>query len=150
MKSPRSLAVVGLLVALVLGIVGTATANPGRRYNPDSPPIVTGCIIRFTSSGPVIHDNSWHHCTGADSVSVRSNGDLLLRHDRHGPIISVTVSPDESLSRRNIIAGASNGVNETVIRFQNARTGKAVRADSSRLVCTYCNIWVTWVHAGSR
>lgn len=136
----------GLLsgVALLLAAPVQATHD----HDPAAPPTVTGCVIRFYSTGPAIHENSAHQCTGANAVAVNPAGDLLITSDWHGPVVSIAVSPDESLTRRGILAGASDGLGQTVIKFYDADTGQAVRADASALACQWCNLWVTWVHAG--
>jgi hypothetical protein len=110
--------------------------------------VVTGCVIRFESGGPAIHANSTHRCTGANSVSVEADGDLLIRSDHHGAVISMTAEEDETLSQRGILAGPSGGTGTTIVRFYSTKTGAAVRADSAVLKGTYANLWMTWVHVG--
>ncbi|WP_298328565.1 hypothetical protein [Haloactinopolyspora sp.] len=109
---------------------------------------VTGCAIRFTSSGPEIHENASHRCTGASSVRVQADGDLEIRQTSGAPIVSVTVEEDETLSTRGIVAGPSGGTGTTIVRFFATRSKQAVRADSPALQGAQSNIWVTWVQAG--
>lgn len=107
---------------------------------------VTGCVIRFTPSGPAIHVNSTHACTGATSVSVDDDGALRIdQADGPGRIASVTVAVDETLAGRGISCGASGGVGITIVRCFDAATGEYVRADSPRLVGSRSNLWLTWV-----
>lgn len=109
---------------------------------------VTGCAIRFTSSGPEIHENSTHVCNGASSVRVQADGDLEIRQTSGAPVVSVTVEEDETLSTRGIVAGPSGGTGTTIVRFFATRSEQPVRADSPALQSPYSNIWVTWVQAG--
>lgn len=127
------------------GTEATAEASPA---NASTGAVVTGCAIRFTSSGPAIHANATHICTGAKSVSVEADGDLLIKSTPRGPVVSITAEEDETLARRGFIAGPSGGVGTTVVRFTSTKTGVAVRADSPLLRGTYSNLWMTWVNAG--
>lgn len=111
-------------------------------------PTATGCVVRFTNSGPAILNDSNHACTGARSVSVLSNGDLMVRSQSRGPVVSVSVDEDETLSSRGVLAGASGARDHTAVRFYSTRTGKQVRADSSVLKGSTSNIWLTWTHTG--
>lgn len=109
---------------------------------------VTGCAIRFTTSGPRIHENSAHDCNGASAVSVNSAGELVIKQTVGGrPVVSMTVDEDETLSTRGITAGGSGGTGTTRVRFFDTRSGHVVRADSPALQGEFANIWVTWVHA---
>lgn len=141
----RRFGVAAAVVAVAGGLLwyGTAQASPTA-----AAAVVTGCVIRFEPSGPAIHANSTHACTGANSVSVEADGDLLIRSDPHGAVVSITAEEDETLARRGILAGPSGGVGTTVVRFYSTRTGAAVRADSSVLEGSYSNLWMTWVHTG--
>lgn len=113
---------------------------------PDASTVVTGCAIRFTTDGPRIHANPTHVCNGASSVRVLVNGDLEITQTKGGPIVSVTVEEDETLSTRGIVAGPSGGGGRTVVRFYATRSQVPVRADSPALQGSLSNIWVTWVH----
>ena len=112
----------------------------------DAAPAVTGCVIRFTPGGPVIHVNATHACTGAESVTVDPDGALRIDQSGHGGrIASVTVAVDETLAGRGVSCGASGGVGITVVRCFNAATGTLIRADSPQLVGPTSNLWLTWV-----
>lgn len=112
----------------------------------DATTSVTGCVIRFTSEGPRIHENATHVCNGASSIRVQADGDLEIKQTSGAPIVSVTVDEDETLSTRGILAGASGGVGTTVVKLFATRSEQSVDADSGGL--TGGNIWVTWVQAG--
>ncbi|RZS39232.1 hypothetical protein EV193_104448 [Herbihabitans rhizosphaerae] len=138
---------VALLGATVVG-TGLYVSESTAEADGVAPPLVTGCAIRFEAAGPAIYQNSTHLCTGATSVAVEPDGDLVIRSGTRGPVISMTVEEDETLVRRGILAGPSGGGSETVVRFFSTRTGEPVRADADVLKGTYSNIWVTWVNAG--
>lgn len=133
--------VVGLMV---LGEVGARAQTTG--YNPDQPPVVVGCIVRFYDTGPEIHENSAHACTWATSVEVDTHGDLLVRSPRFGRVISITVGSDECLAKRNIFGGASNGLGQTTIRFY--RDTEHVPVNGSLIAGNSCNVWLTAVYEG--
>lgn len=139
----------GLALTLGLMLMFVGASSWAADYDPDNPPTVTGCVIRFYSTGPQIHENSAHLCTGANSVEVTEDGDLLITSDWQGPVVSIAVNPDESLVLLGILAGASDGLGKTKIKFWSAETGQRVRADSPTLVCQWCNLWITWVHGGA-
>jgi hypothetical protein len=102
---------------------------------------IRGCAVRLGPQ-PYLHTNASHHCTGFRSVRY-DHGWLDVESDSSQPVISVAVSPDESLVARGILAGASGGVFETKIRFYSTRSGKIVPAESPDLHCAVCNVWVT-------
>lgn len=136
------------VVAAAVGLVHYVTNDRPARASSQAVPVVTGCVIRFEATGPKIYANSTHLCTGARSVSVDGDGDLVITSAPHGPIISMTAEEDETLSRRGILAGPSGGVGRTVVRFYSTKTGAAVRADSPVLQGSYSNLWMTWINAG--
>jgi hypothetical protein len=116
--------------------------------------VTTGCVIRFDTDGPWIHDNSAHECNALDpedpdAVVVQEDGDVLLTHNAwRGPIISMSVEEDESLVARRIHCGPSGGLTETLVRCYRTDTGSFVRGDSDQLACDLCNWWVQWEHLG--
>lgn len=106
---------------------------------------VAGCAIRFYTGGPEIHANRTHECPHVTGVRVTASGDLVIDRNHTASIQSMTVSPDETLSTRGIIAGASGGASRTTIRFYDTHAGKRVRADDPVLQGPRANVWVTWV-----
>lgn len=111
---------------------------------------VRGCVIRFderTSSGatkPRIHANETHRCVGVTRVYAdRSTGELVIKSDVHEPIISISVSPDETMVQRGISCGASGGLGVTRISCYD-RDGKQVGADSRAIYGPSANLWVGW------
>lgn len=149
----RTLAAVSI-GAITSGLVGAGAAvavidpQPGARVN--NPILTRGCVIRFdekTSSGatkPTRHMNSSHYCVGINrEPQVEADGDLVLHMDGGEPIVSIMVSPDESLTKLGIDCGASGGTGQTTIRCYD-RTGRFVRADSPQMFGALNNLWIGW------
>lgn len=106
-------------------------------------------MIRFdekTRSGNTrarIHANSAHYCVGVQGVSVNcTSGALVLKVHTVGPIVSIAVSPDETLVSRGISCGASGGMG-TISIYCYDRYGR-VKAYSSKMYGAYSNLWVGW------
>lgn len=106
----------------------------------------TGCVIRFTNYGPRIYENSTHVCSGAQSTHVQTNGNLYIHQTIGSPIVTMSCNVDEALAVRGIICGPSGGSGITVVRFYDAHNHQKIRADSGRLTCSTCNIWMSWTH----
>lgn len=85
-------------------------------------------------------------CVGVTSVAVDwgRTGDLIVRN-KGGPgtIVSLTVSPDETLTARGISCGASGGLQLTRIRCHD-RYGHHVPAYSLKMYGRYANYWLAW------
>ena len=106
--------------------------------------VISGCVIRWNSSGPYIYENDGHICTGATSVSVNSAGSLVVKQiPGHIKVASFGAFVDERTGKI-ISAGTSGGVVETLVKFHD-RDGNVVRADSSLLRSnSYNNIQLYW------
>lgn len=111
---------------------------------PASSTAVSGCVIRFAASGPVVHTDRTHDCPFVTDVVVDAAGRLVVYRERGDAVQAAMVSPDETLSSRGIIAGASWNHTRTTIRFYDADTGP-IRADDPQLRGPTANIWITWV-----
>lgn len=111
---------------------------------PSSDTDVTGCVIRFWASGPVVYTDGMHHCPFVTDVYVDSSGRLVVERDRGDAVQATMVNPDETLSSRGIIAGASWSQTRTTIRFYDTDTGP-IRADDPELRGPTANVWITWV-----
>jgi hypothetical protein len=133
----------GAQLALIFSVLSLIAVNAASAASPTAD--VSGCVIRFHPAGPQIHVNRTHECPGVRSVSVDENGMLVVRRSGAGSIQSVSVSPDETLSARGIVAGASGGVGITRVRFFDTTTGKPLPADSPKLHGPTANVWLTWV-----
>lgn len=145
----RGVAVVLLAFALVAaGVAGATAENYLRDAKHDNKIAIRGCVIRFDEKDdagktvPRIHANSSHYCVGVDRIGVE-DGDLVVYSNTVGPIVSLAVSPDESLAEQGITCGGSGGGNRTAIRCYD-RDGVKIDADSSRMHGTYNNLWLTW------
>lgn len=106
---------------------------------------VSGGAIRLLHTGPVVLDGPSHHAAGITSVEINSSGDLEIRHDPGGVIISITAAIDETLALRGILAGASGGAGRTVVRLYSTKTGGHVRADGPEATGWASNLWMTWL-----
>jgi hypothetical protein len=135
-------------VALVFVVTGAPAAlAPGAVMSPDGGPdlLVDGCIVRLLSTGPVILDDANHHCSPrVTGVSVVGN-DLHIAHDPVTEIVSASVSIDETLTQRGVIAGASAGFSVTVVRFFDTDVPGVVAADSGNVTGSTSNVFVTWM-----
>lgn len=148
-----TLAVAVLAVAVGV-LVGAQAHASGYLFpaDPDNPLVIRGCVIRFderASNGdtrPTIHANGSHFCVGVDRVySDYSTGDLRIVHDSdpHRAIVSIAVSPDETLVARGIDCGASGGVRWTKVRCYDE--DGLVKPWSGKMRGEFANLWVTWV-----
>lgn len=130
-----------VLAGVLLGMI--LSAKVADSETPPGTAVVTGCVIRFTSAGPVIHENASHANTGCDTVAVEADGDLAITQKIGGAVVTVFAEEDESLIRKDVNAGPSGGAGKLIVRF--AKAGAFVRADSDLLICDYCNLWVGFV-----
>lgn len=157
MTRTRLLLAAVLTVATVLGVVALAIGQsfmfPTDQANPTA---MRGCVIRFdtlsatgNSVVPRIHDNASHYCVGVASVkadwsSGSGAGNLVITHTESLPVVSIAISPDETLTERGISCGASGGLGETRIACYD-RAGAYVPAHSkAKLYGPYANLWITW------
>lgn len=106
----------------------------------------TGCVIRWDSSGqPYVLENTSHANTAnCHDLGISSSGYLVVHHIS-GAISTVICNTDESLTKQNIICGGSGGGNKTQFWFQDVYNGVQVKANSTRLRCTYCNVWIGFI-----
>jgi hypothetical protein len=130
---------------------------PGQAFT------IRGCVIRFepgtvngngtfTSGGPYIHANTAHIAVGVTGVSVQNDGDLEVTTDGMSPVVSCAVSPDETLSSRGIMGGASVGTS-TILRFYKSGVGRLYLNQQTHwdyIAGTLANVWVLWVSMKNR
>ncbi|MGH3714446.1 MAG: hypothetical protein ACRDT4_13435 [Micromonosporaceae bacterium] len=146
---------------IVLAVVATLGFGGGvafsdtylRPTDPSNPISMRGCVIRFdtlSSTGnsvvPRIHANSTHMCVGVTKVAVNWSGDneLVITNDTAPQaVVSVSVSPDETLTRKGISCGASGGTSVTRIYCYD-RAGTFVPASSLKMYSSLSNLWVSW------
>jgi hypothetical protein len=149
-------AAVALVIAAILaassaaGAVIHEGAPLGGGIDSSSHMVIRGCAIRLTNAGPYLHMNSSHDCTGFAKVAYTASGWLEITSDSALPVVSVSVSPDETLSTHCILAGARGGGKSTLIRFFNACTGKVVKAQDKYLHGSGTNVWVTIISYDSK
>jgi len=149
----KALSVLLLAVAFLAGgMLGPlAVQAVTAPENVNNPIAMRGCVIRFDTLSPTgksvvprIYENTAHACVGVTSVSVDwSNGDLVVRGNGSNTVVSVVVSPDETLTAKGISAGASGGGNCTRVRFYD-RDGHRVPAYSLDLYSPAANLWMMW------
>lgn len=146
----RIVAVVVLAFALVAaGVAGATAENYLRDASHDNKIAIRGCVIRFDerdaagNTVPRIHANSSHYCVGVTGLEVQDDGDLVVYSNTVGPIVSLAVSPDETLAAKGLTCGGSGGGYSTTIRCYD-RNGNKVAADSPTMYGAYSNMWLTW------
>lgn len=135
----------------VVGGAVTATAEDYLRdAKHDNKVAIRGCVVRFDkkdASGektvPTIHANESHYCVGVTDVDVEADGDLVVRSDTVGPIMSLAVSSDETLTEKGITCGGSGGGGTTIVRCFD-RDGTKVRADGREIHGARSNLWLSW------
>jgi len=106
-----------------------------------------GGVIRIGTNGVYLHVNSTHHSVGIKSVKINKAGNLEIATELVSPIISINVSPDETLAQKGIIAGASVGSQTTIIKFsKNGRSLNLNRTSDYKLIASdVSNLWVSWI-----
>lgn len=126
----------GATAALVAGVAVTTGGTET---------VTTGCVIRFYSDGPALHQNPAHKCDGATGVWIHDNGSLVIDQTHDAPVVGVTAQSDETLGPRLIFPGVSGAVQDSHIIFTDVKLGRALDltnpADYQRLVGPYSNIW---------
>lgn len=144
----RPAVIVAAVLLMLAVLVAVARAETYiRAASANNPTAISGCVIRFderTSSGntrPRIHANGSHFCLGIQRVYAEyPSGDLVVEQDAVGPVVFIAVSPDETLTSRDIECGPSGGAG--VIRIRCYRDGNRVKAYSSAMYGHYSNIWL--------
>lgn len=126
--------------------------------------VVRGCCIRFApgkvhsggwfegDGGPYVHANSAHIALGVRSVRVQEDGDLEITTDGMTPVVTCSMSGDETLSVRGILGGASVGA-VTVVRFYKVGSGRLYlnrQDDWDAIAGTFNNLWCSWLSIEQR
>lgn len=145
----RLIIVVAAVFALITaGAVGAAAQSFFRDAHWKNKVAIRGCVVRFDERDadgktvPRIHANEAHYCVGVTHLAIEE-GDLVAYSNTEGPIVSLAVSPDESLAKLGITCGGSGGGHRTAIRCYD-REGVKIDADSPQMYGTYNNLWLTW------
>lgn len=150
----RKISLATLLVLFAVLLAGTGAAA-GYLYpaSTDNPLVTRGCVIRFdqkSSSGrtvPRIHANSSHYCIGVQRVYAEyPSGDLIIVGENLGPIVSINITVDETLTAKGIRCGPSGG--QPIVRVQCYNgNGTKVKAYGASIYGTYSNLWysdISW------
>lgn len=136
--------IAGMLVGALLAIA-FPLIQPARAVEVGQP-VTTGCVIRFTTATPAIYTNAAHVNNGCTSLSINANGNLEIRHQVAGPIITMNAEEDETLTRKGIRCGPSGGAGLTIVQCYD-RYGRQVKANSAKIRGAYSNLWMSWVNA---
>ena len=123
--------------------------------HPDNPTAMRGCVIRFDTLSdtgnsviPRIHANESHQCVGVSSIyadwsDTSTRGDLVIKGTDTNRVVSIMVSPDETMVQRGISCGASGGGTTTRVRCYD-RDGVKVPSYSLELYGPNTNLWMSW------
>jgi hypothetical protein len=139
--------VVAAATALVLVGAGAgaalATGGAGVFHDDSGQTVVFYAgAVRPTASGWALVEDSAHTPLNLASVSCSSAGTLVVMLSAPGSkVLGATVETDETLSRADVVAGASVGLDRVVIKL--SRAGKAVSCSSSVLRSPYANLWIS-------
>lgn len=128
------------------------------RLATDATTVAGGCVIRLATTGPWIHANAAHHCTGVRSVGLTPGGKLRLTYsdEQVGSVVNVSADPDETLTSRGILAGTSTTTRTLDVQLYDSSgsRGRALNltraADRRRVAGTYANLWVSWTKTTAR
>lgn len=143
----KGIVVLGLAYVILVTAQGVSGALGVLPSNRDGA-VTYGAVIRHGSSGPwiILNDGS-HRTVGFTGITCLSGGALQVRYDGESTltnVASVWINPDESLSRRGIIGGASVGLTNFRILFTRltADGPKPLHCNSSILRGNSTNVWI--------
>lgn len=109
---------------------------------------------------PRLYTNDSHHALGVDEAGVgigwdKTNRPLRITCPNLGPVLSIQVTPDETLMARGIMAGPSGGGGVTDIYLgkyaieDGVLVVKPVKVtDKATLYNEYANLWIQWLICG--
>jgi len=142
------MAIAWLVVAMLL-----LNKPPASEHNPaptlaslGTVTVTRGCVIRF-DGGPHIYDITNHACNAVQSVSVNSDGDLVLNLvglPAGSKILTMYAEEDEILSGK-VQCGPSGGVGTTLVRCYS-RAGNHVTVTGPTMNQPFANLWMGWVY----
>lgn len=154
------------LAAVALTVVPSVVRTPSAPV-PSDDLIVSGAVVRFTEAGPRWHINDAHHAVGLIDTStepfINSDGflefNLLPAADgTHYPVVSMALSPDETMAARGLMAGGSGGVSSVRVRISKPSIVEVgawsplnlnLPAHYDRVEGANSNLWITLVHDAS-
>lgn len=115
-----------------------------------------GCVVRFDSGTPRIHTNATHRCIGVRSVRISSTGNLQASYSKEqaGAVVNVQADPDETLTTRGLVTGASTTGSSVQISFYDGRIRRRLdlrrASDLARVSGKTANVWLTWTKTTAR
>lgn len=137
-----ALAILALGVAVYLAALNVRgamlTIEPGTT-------VTYGAVARLPDVGGWTYLRTGGHVSvGYTEVECLSNGQLEVRYEPLAAVASAWVSPDETLTRRGILAGASVGLTYSRILFTRVTDAGpvAVSCASSTLRGDVANVWL--------
>lgn len=112
--------------------------------------MIGGGVIRLDPvEGVYLHTNETHHSVGIESARIDENGDLEIRRFSGGAVVSLSVTPDETLTRLGITLGVSGGGIVSKIHVYN-RNGERLNlrqsSDYKQVAHAYSNIWALYIN----
>lgn len=147
--SLRSWGIRGAILLVIVVLFGSGVAVGANYQYPASlanPLVTRGCVIRFDQrvdgrTVPRIHANAAHYCVGVRRVYAEyPSGDLVIEVQPVGPMVTINVIEDETLSARGIQCGPSGA--DLVVRVScYSRSGAKAKAYGSTIHGTYSNLW---------
>ena len=107
--------IMGITIVLLLTLGGVIAGAAGFRLSSE-PSIqnqikINGGVIRIDpTKGVYLHTNSSHHSVGIEQVYIdKIDGSLVVIRDTKDSIVTTSVTPDETLTKRGIAVGFSGG-----------------------------------------
>ena len=104
---------------------------------------ITGGVIRIDPKGVYLHTNSTHHSIGIKSVYIDKNdGSLVVVSEKGNPVVTTSVTPDETIAKKGITVGLSGGGKYSKVFFY--KNGKQLKLNSKQfneVASPTSNIW---------
>lgn len=112
--------------------------------------MIGGGVIRLDpTQGVYLHTNNTHHSVGIESTRIDEGGDLEIRRFSGGAVVSLSVTPDETLTRLGITLGVSGGGIVSKIHFYN-RQGQRLNLNNNdhykQVAAATSNIWALYIN----
>ncbi len=141
--------IMGITIVLLLTLGGVIAGAAGFRLSSE-PSIqnqikINGGVIRIDpTKGVYLHTNSSHHSVGIEQVYIdKIDGSLVVIRDTKDSIVTTSVTPDETLTKRGIAVGFSGGGKVSKVLFY--KNGKQLKLnkkqDFNQVASPMSNIW---------
>ncbi|MBS1968657.1 MAG: hypothetical protein JSU04_00025 [Bdellovibrionales bacterium] len=108
-----------------------------------------GAIRLDPTEGVYLHTNETHHSVGISSVCIDENGDLEIRRFSGGAVVSLSVTPDETLTKLGVRVGVSGGGITSKVHFynrHNERLNLNRASDYSQVATPFSNLWALYIN----